>query len=375
MLFMEGDMDLEEYKKTYFNRWQKRMSFLCYMLFCSALVIEISVYFFMYHADLDMFFKRVIFKVLVPALIQIPPMFYIRHLINKKKVSWLTGCRLIICEFFMIISIISMLHAYLVSVLVMPAMPMILAAVIADKKMLKGLFYSSLVVFFISGVIIFVFYNELDFVFRVTSVFVNLVMIIMLYRLSKELLRSQASQVSFMNHNYKKQRALSEELQLEPLTQLYNRRALADTVEKLMKIANNGKDVLALAFLDLDNFKKINDSLGHAAGDAVLISLAEIIVKTLGTNRNAFRYGGDEFVIIFRNKEIQEIVSSVEKIMKDFNACGFDYLPADQNLVMSMSVGISVYKNEWNSKQWFKSADNAAYKAKQNGKNCYEIAE
>ncbi len=368
-------MELEDYTKTYFNRWQKRMNLFCHMLFLASIIIAVSVYIFMYHADLEMLVKRLIFKVLIPVLIQIPPMICIKFLIIRKKVFWLTGCRLIICEFFMILSIISILHAYLVSVLVMPALTMILAAVIADKKMLKLLFYSSLFVYAVSGAVIFIFYREHNFEFRVISVAVNLVMIVMLYRLSKELLRAQASQVYYMNHNYKKQRALSEELQLEPLTQLYNRRALADTVEKLMKVAESGKDTLALAFLDLDNFKRVNDSLGHAAGDAVLISLAEIIVKTLGTNRNAFRYGGDEFVIIFRNKEISEIVSTVEKIMKEFNACGFDYLPVDQGFVMSMSVGISVYKNEWNSKQWFKSADNAAYMAKQNGKNRYEIAE
>lgn len=368
-------MTLEEYKDTYFRRWQKRLNIQCWFIFGAVAIITslvTLVMFFSKHIDTKEFINALIIGITIPMIIQIAVMIPVTFAIKDKKVSWSTGCRFVVFELFWILAVISIFHAHYSVVLILPTLTMLPASTTADKKLLRGIFLASIITY-IPGYSVFAFlYNEHTFFYKFTMLAIDSLVIFLSYKISRELLRSQTAQISFITHNYKKQAELAEELQLEPLTRLFNRRALAETVDRLMH-SDKKDERLAIAFFDLDDFKNINDKFGHAAGDAVLISLSEIIVEILETNRNAFRYGGDEFVILFRDKNITEIEETVKKIMHKFQTMQFDYLPADVHC--SMSVGISTYKENWTSKDWFNSADKATYKAKQNGKNRYEIAE
>ena len=368
-------MTLEEYKDTYFRRWQKRLNIQCWFIFGAVALITSLVTLVMYfskHINTKEFINAVTIGIAVPMIIQIAVMIPITIAIKNKKVSWSTGCRFVIFELFWILVVISIFHAHYSVVLILPALTMLPASTTADKKLLRGIFIAS-IISYIPGYLVFaLLYNEHNFFYKFTMLAIDSLVIFLSYKVSKELLRSQTAQISFITHNYNKQVALAEELQLEPLTRLFNRRALAETVERLMH-SDKKNEKLTLAFFDLDDFKNINDKFGHATGDAVLISLSEIIVEILETNRNAFRYGGDEFVLLFREKNISEIEEIIEKIVLKFQNMKFDYLPDE--IKCSMRVGISVYKEGWTSKDWLNSADKATYKAKQNGKNRYEIAE
>lgn len=368
-------MTLEEYKDTYFRRWQKRLNTQCWFIFGASAILSLIAALFMYFTkelDTPNFIRHLILRTFIPALLQIAVMTPVAFAINNKTVSWKKGCRFVVFQLFWILAIISFFNAHYSVVLVLPALTMLTASSIADKKLLKGIFAASLISY-IPGYCAFAFlYNEYTFFYKILMLAIDLLVIMLSYNISRALMRSQTAQISFINHNYKKQVALAEELQLEPLTRLFNRRALAETVDRLMH-SDKKNEQLGIAFLDLDDFKKVNDKFGHATGDAVLISLSEIIVEILETNRNAFRYGGDEFVLLFKGKTLPEIEDVVKKIMEKFKNLKFDYIPEEENC--SMSVGISIYKEGWTSKDWFNSADKAAYKAKQNGKNRYEIAD
>lgn len=368
-------MTLEEYKDTYFRRWQKRLNIQCWFIFGAVALITslvTLVMFFSKHIGTKDFINALIIGIAIPMIIQTAVMIPVTFAIKDKKVSWSTGCRFVVFELFWILAVISIFHAHYSVVLILPSLTMLPASTTADKKLLRGIFLASIITY-IPGYFVFAFlYNEHTFFYKFTMLAIDSLVIFLSYKISRELLRSQTAQISFITHNYKKQAELAEELQLEPLTRLFNRRALAETVDRLMH-SDKKNEQLAIAFFDLDDFKNINDKFGHATGDAVLISLSEIIVEILETNRNAFRYGGDEFVLLFRDKNITEIEEIVKKIMHKFQTMQFDYLPPDVHC--SMSVGISIYKENWTSKDWFNSADKATYKAKQNGKNRYEIAE
>ncbi len=368
-------MTLEEYKDTYFRRWQKRLNTQCWFIFGATAVLSLTAAFFMYFTkelDTPNFIRHIILRTVIPALLQIAVMTPVAVAINNKTVGWKKGCRFVVFQLFWILAVISVFNAHYSVVLVLPAFTMLTASSIADKKLLKAIFIASFIAYIPAYCVFALLYTEYTFFYKILMLAIDLLVIMLSYNISRALLRSQSAQISFISHNYRKQAALAEELQLEPLTRLFNRRALAETVDRLMH-SDTKNEALGIAFLDLDDFKKVNDKFGHATGDAVLISLAEIIIEILETNRNAFRYGGDEFVILFRGKTLPEIESVVEKIMEKFKNMKFDYLPEEANC--SMSVGISIYKEGWTSKDWFNSADKAAYKAKQNGKNRYEIAD
>lgn len=369
-------MTLEEYKDAYFRRWQKRLNLQCWIIFFSVIAITAIITTVMnvfIERNLSRLIKQVLVRILIPVILDLAALLIGRHIIKSKKYSSYICNRCVIWQFFLILSVVSVFQAYYSVVLILPSLTMLISSSIADKKLLRGLLISSLAVFFSSSFIYLFAYKDISLSYKITTFAIDIAFILLAYKISKELLRSSVSQINFITHNYKKQVALSEELKLDTLTQLLNRRALADTVSKLIKINQTTDEQMGITFLDLDNFKGVNDTFGHATGDAVLMSLASAIIEVMGTNRNAFRFGGDEFVITFRNKNLAEIISVIEQIMQKFNENSFDYLP--EGTRCTISAGISLYKSGWNSKEWFKSADDAAYKAKQKGKNRYEIAD
>lgn len=370
-------MDFEEYKENYFRRWQKRIYRYCVSLFFAIIILTTAVNIALYidrEFSIHDFFFHTIVRVLIPSALQAIIIFPLPAILKKKNISTFVTNKFMAYGFFWLLSIMSIFHSKYSLFMVIPFLAMLFAAMFTDKKLLKGIFIACWIELFISMASWVIFYSNHPVSYEILTATALSVVLLLVYFISKEILRSQNAQINFISFNYKKVLELSKELQLEPLTRLFNRRALAETIEKLLKVlSESDEEKASLVFFDLDNFKNVNDTYGHAAGDAILISLSESIIKTMNTNRNAFRYGGDEFVLLLRNKTREEIVSIVEKIMDDFRKLSFDYLSDDARC--TMSVGISDYKKGWNSKDWFKSADEAAYKAKLNGKDRYEIAE
>lgn len=133
--------------------------------------------------------------------------------------------------------------------------------------------------------------------------------------------------------------------------------------------AGNFKPTVVI--LDIDHFKNVNDTYGHSAGDDVLIALAGIIKTRMDGRRHAFRFGGEEFVLVFEKEDIEFVKNRVKEIKDDFCATTF---PFAKDKHFSFSAGISVYKETMDKSDWFNSADAALYKAKDGGRNKIEIA-
>lgn len=156
----------------------------------------------------------------------------------------------------------------------------------------------------------------------------------------------------------------------DQLTGLSNRRSLELTVERLERAALAGEGPYAILHLDLDFFKKINDTLGHAAGDHVLKCVAGILTKSLRASDRAYRIGGDEFIITVEGAvdkdEIgalcQRIIDQIEKpIFFDGQSCK-----------VGMSIGIAFASGADNIAQiTWENADNALYQAKSRGRNTF----
>ena len=154
----------------------------------------------------------------------------------------------------------------------------------------------------------------------------------------------------------------------DTLTNLPNRKMLIDVVNNLVSNPNNR---FALLFIDLDNFKNINDSLGHQAGDTVLKQVALRLEEILPVKNNIFRMGGDEFIIINVTKDEK----NAELLANEINAIlrpPFSYM--DNKFYIGASIGISFYpENGDNLHTLMKNSDTAMYEAKKNGGNSYAI--
>jgi diguanylate cyclase (GGDEF)-like protein len=156
----------------------------------------------------------------------------------------------------------------------------------------------------------------------------------------------------------------------DPLSGLYNRLSLTEKVEWLITKAQREKRRFALIFLDLDNFKNINDSHGHIFGDKVLLHISKVLLNIVRENDIVSRLGGDEFVIVLSDFEHEEQITEVAtRIKKELNKT---FTIDDQSEHITASMGITIYPDDANEfTTLLKNADIAMYKSKDLGKNNY----
>lgn len=160
--------------------------------------------------------------------------------------------------------------------------------------------------------------------------------------------------------------------QHDSLTSLPNRVLLDDRITQAIALAKRRGTQLALLFLDLDNFKHINDSLGHAAGDKLLQSVAQRLCACVRSSDTVSRLGGDEFVILVaQDKHAQDAVLIADKILA---ALAASHSIDEHDLHVTTSIGISTYPADGqDTETLIKNADIAMYHAKENGRNNYQF--
>jgi diguanylate cyclase (GGDEF)-like protein/PAS domain S-box-containing protein len=160
---------------------------------------------------------------------------------------------------------------------------------------------------------------------------------------------------------------------IDPLTNLPNRRLLLDRLAQALSRAKRYQLSLAIMFLDLDNFKQINDTLGHNIGDDLLKEVAVRLNKCVRSGDTVSRSGGDEFIIVLSEiTHPKDAALVADKIIKAFNA---PVQVADRTLNVSTSIGIAVYPihGSDDAQELLKKADKSMYAAKKAGGNAYQF--
>ena len=158
----------------------------------------------------------------------------------------------------------------------------------------------------------------------------------------------------------------------DSLTGLPNRKLFSDRLGIVLAQAKRNKKKVGIVMLDLDNFKDVNDTLGHDVGDTLLKAVAERLSGTLRKSDTVARFGGDEFVLIFPDMEvIEEAIQVVQKIIDRFHK---PFLIDTHQLVVTTSIGIAVYPNDGMDEEiLIKNADIAMFQAKQAGRARYQL--
>jgi diguanylate cyclase len=155
------------------------------------------------------------------------------------------------------------------------------------------------------------------------------------------------------------------------LTGLPNRALLTDRLAQSIALAQRHRKRVALLFLDLDNFKEINDSLGHPVGDQLLQSAAKRLEACVRHSDTVSRHGGDEFVVLLSEIEAaRDAARAAEKLLK---AMAEPHLIGDHRLTITLSIGISIYPDDGDEVEAvLANADIAMYHAKRGGGNNYK---
>ena len=161
--------------------------------------------------------------------------------------------------------------------------------------------------------------------------------------------------------------SVSDRLHEDQLTSLLNRRGLGRAFEIEASRAERHGETLCLSILDIDNFKHLNDTLGHHAGDLALVHLASVVRQSIRPSDIISRYGGEEFVILLPETPLEVAVQVMARVQRDLTRRFF--LHNHERVLITFSAGVAQRTAGESQDQLVERADRALYKAKQAGKN------
>ncbi len=151
----------------------------------------------------------------------------------------------------------------------------------------------------------------------------------------------------------------------DPLTGALNRRGFAKAYQRELSRSRRSGKAFSLAHLDLDDFKQLNDTQGHAAGDKALVHLVDLLGRLMRPSDVLCRFGGEEFVVLLPDTELDDAAAAVARYLAEFSA---QPIP-DTGCVMSFSAGVVSHRPDESLDDLIARADAATYTAKRAGKN------
>jgi len=153
---------------------------------------------------------------------------------------------------------------------------------------------------------------------------------------------------------------------LDPLTGVGNRRAFDEEIEAFMRLRERHSLRVTLMLIDLDNFKLVNDTLGHVGGDRLLRDVATQIAARMRAGDHVYRYGGDEFAVLAQGEGVRILAEDLQNKVSA--------LARKHQSPVSVSIGVAPLRQEGDSAEWIKRADEALYQAKSSGRNQVKLA-
>src|SRR5690606_13337816 len=164
---------------------------------------------------------------------------------------------------------------------------------------------------------------------------------------------------------------ISSLVYLDPLTGLPNRRLFNDRLASMLSRAVENQQRFSLLYLDIDHFKLVNDTFGHATGDQLLIEVTERLKKHAAERDTISRLGGDEFILLLPQTDSSKAAEFAQQVLDCFNE-PFQF--NGEEVFITPSIGISLYPTDWeDAETLIKNADLALYRVKEEGKNNYQF--
>jgi diguanylate cyclase len=163
---------------------------------------------------------------------------------------------------------------------------------------------------------------------------------------------------------------LSDKVRADQLTGALNRRGLEEAYEIETARAMRSSSPLAVALLDIDNFKKLNDTQGHAVGDSALVHLVKVVKDLVRPTDTVARYGGEEFVVLMPETDLEGAIQVMQRVQRELTKRFF--LHNNEKMLITFSAGVTLYRVGERRDDTIQRADQAMYHAKKSGKNRVE---
>jgi len=185
----------------------------------------------------------------------------------------------------------------------------------------------------------------------------------------RQLAEVLAKQVGLALGNLKLKESLRNQSICDPLTGLFNRRYMEESLEREFSRANRNKTTVAIVMMDLDHFKRFNDTFGHQAGDTLLRTLGDLLKRNTRGQDIACRYGGEEFVLVLTDSNLAGALQRAEILRQQVRQLSVEY--AGQLLgTVSVSMGVALFPDHGTTMgEVLRASDQALYCAKREGRD------
>jgi diguanylate cyclase (GGDEF)-like protein len=365
-------MDFTEFQLGLYHKWARRILRVCWWETLAVAVFELICFFFFfrYHLLPENIPLYIVLRMCIPSGINLSVSLAATLILrDHSRVPTVKNYTVSFAS-LIISAVIAIFHNYYRFLLLAPGIPVFMCAIFADHMLQRRISIGAVGAFVIAAAVMLAEPGPEPAALRIVTLIICFGILWFCAIFSKYILQSQEEQLDFIYSGYQKQLELIHELRIDPLTRLYNRTALRESLDSYIKKADEQTHMPYLVLIDLDHFKQINDRFGHMSGDAVLIRLGQLIRDRMGGMRHAFRYGGEEFVLLFEDRVMEDIVTVVESIRTEFMSLRFEFAPFEQ---ITLSAGIARYERGLSRREWFNKADVAMYRAKRDGRNSVSV--
>lgn len=356
------------FKAELYDKWRKKL-FKTYLVIATIIsVTEFVIFFFDDMAGL-LFLPVPIYLLvywIIPSVFNFSLLLITKSYIYSDKYSESTKNKVCVLQLFAVCSCSALIHYVFAPIMCAPCIAIFITVLFADKKLTKMVFVLSLVLIALITVEgCFGLRSGDPLLFLDTAV--ATVLAFSVYLSATLLTNFSKEQIDYISTSLERQKTLMNEMRIEPLTGLYNRLAMDEMLSRKLAEYEKNQDISAcLAMIDIDFFKRVNDTYGHICGDEVIIEIAAIIRRHSDSSSAAFRYGGEEFAILLDGRDTNKATELLDEICAELAAHEFSFSPQEP---ITVSVGVAAYNGDGESSSWLERADTALYAAKNGGRN------
>ena len=357
---------MDQFSNLY-SKWRRKLNNAALIIACFTLLLELIVSHLMYKLLPEIMRlslpKYALLKIILPSASYFLLVLIGRYIINSKKISETSKNYSSILIITYQIFIIACVHNVFIFTSILYIIPIILSVIYSRKLMTNIVSLISIGFMIISSMIVATDARSSD-AFHAIEIFIGIILIIGCSLITNLLTEIEKDKNNIIKASTFKQLQLEELMKCDPLTGLYN---IASFYNKLDASIKSNEMPLTIAVVDIDNFKAVNDTWGHQNANDVLIYVAAQLQYACSTFGHVFRYGGEEFTIVFPNTSPDEAKKMIEIASSNIYHHDFTYSP---KLNITFSCGIAEYPSpNYNAHDFFQLADKIMYQAKFSGKN------
>lgn len=348
--------------------WCRRLVTACYgaILASAATLVAVWYLFALPDSSVDQqgYWLRFI---LLPTLGMLVVNAFADYLIRSDRLSLLRKEYVALYVLLFFCTYVCFVHSIVAVLLASFIVPVLISTIFANRKMTRRVFFSALLLLVLSSLKMQAFSTREFGVWIWVESLTAFGLLVASYFLAKVLIIYGQDNLSDLHSVCHDKESLEEQLKRDPLTGLYNRKAYGEFFPRVMQECRSAGQPLAVAELDVDNFKQVNDKYGHTTGDRVLLRLSDILKTVVSENISAYRMGGEEFVLLFPNYTQEDAVKECEWILSLLRSSP---LPEMDYQKITFSCGVAqMEETHYNPESLFQAADQALYAAKNSGKN------